>query len=206
VVTLALSDLVPEGVESDVGLALQDEQGGYLFFLAGTRHGCPPGALFYAGIGGHREAGEDWLACARREVKEEVGTDVELLPAPATWHVRHREPVQPIEVADEPRPLALYEMVHPPDTPRAGEVYRIVIYRARLCGTPRDLPAAELSGVMALTEEQVVRGLEGPVPVGELLQAGARWVAGPRLDPATRVYPIGTAFALAHILAASGHA
>ncbi|MBN1660709.1 MAG: NUDIX hydrolase [Anaerolineae bacterium] len=197
-----LVDLVPAGAEAGVGLALQDEQGRYLFFVAGTRHRCPPGELFYAGIGGHREAGEDWVACAHREAKEEVGVDVDLLPAPFTWHVLRDGLARQIEVADDPQPLALYEMVHPPGTPRAGEVYRIVIYCARLCGNPRDLPAEEVRGVIALTEQQVVRGLEGPVPVGDVLEAGAGWVAGEALDPATRLYPLGTAHALGRVLAA----
>jgi ADP-ribose pyrophosphatase YjhB (NUDIX family) len=70
-----LSDFAPEGAETGGGLALQDQRGGYLFFLAGTRHHCPQGELFYAGIGGHREAGEGWLECAHREANEEVGTD-----------------------------------------------------------------------------------------------------------------------------------
>lgn len=61
----SLADLVPEGAEAGVGLALQDAAGRYLFFLAGTRHGCPPGERFYAGIGGHREPGEDWATCPR---------------------------------------------------------------------------------------------------------------------------------------------
>jgi 8-oxo-dGTP pyrophosphatase MutT (NUDIX family) len=202
-VTPAIADLVPAGAEAGVGLALQDEQGRYLFFLAGTRHRCPPGELFYAGIGGHREEGEDWMACVRREAQEEVGTDVDVLPSPATWHVLHDGPARRIEVTDDPRPLALYEMVHPSGTPWAGAVYRIVIYRARLHGTPRDLPPEEVRGVIALTEEQVVRGLEGPVPVGELLEAGAGWVAGKALDPVLRLYPLGTARALGHVLAES---
>jgi hypothetical protein len=50
-----LSDFVPEDAESGVGLALQDERGGYVFFLAGRRHHCPAGELFYARIGGHWE-------------------------------------------------------------------------------------------------------------------------------------------------------
>jgi 8-oxo-dGTP pyrophosphatase MutT (NUDIX family) len=201
-----LSDLVRTDVEAGVGLALQDEQGRYLFFLAGTRHHCPPGELFYAGIGGHRDAGEDWAGCAHREAKEEVGVDVYLMPAPITWHVLRDGSVQPIEVVDDPRPLALYEMLHPPGTPRAGEVYRIVIYRARLHGTPGDLPPEEVRGVIALTGDQVVRGLEGAMAVGELLQAGAEWVAGQPLDPAMQVYPLGTARALGHVLRALGSA
>ncbi len=85
----AIADWVPASAESGVGLALQDEQGRYLFFLAGTRHRCPPGELFYAGIGGHREPGEDWLACAQREANEQVGTGIEIMSAPATWYVPH---------------------------------------------------------------------------------------------------------------------
>jgi 8-oxo-dGTP pyrophosphatase MutT (NUDIX family) len=206
----SLADLVPEGAEAGVGLALQDGAGRYLFFLAGTRHGCPPGERFYAGIGGHREAGEEWVACAHREAQEEVGVDVELLPAPTTWYLPHGSAPQRVEVADRPRPLALYEMVHPAGTPRAGELYRIVIYRARLGGPPRDLPPDEVGGVLALTAEQVVRGLEGPVSLGELLAAGAAWVAGPQpAGPAAlalRLYPLGTARALGHVLRELGHA
>ncbi|MGD8996575.1 MAG: NUDIX domain-containing protein, partial [Anaerolineae bacterium] len=127
----AIADFVPHGAEAGVGLALQDDEGRYLFFLAGTRHHCPPGELFYAGIGGHREAGEDWLACAHREAKEEVGTDIQILSAPTTWYVPHDGSVHQLDVVDRPRPFALYEMIHPSGTPRAGELYRIVIYDAR---------------------------------------------------------------------------
>lgn len=201
---ISLADLVPQGAEAGVGLALQDEPGRYLFFLAGTRHSCPPGERFYAGIGGHREPGEDWIACARREAREEVGTGVELLPAAATWYLPHGGTPRQVEVADWPRPLALYEMIHPPGTPRAGELYRIVIYDAHLDSPPRDLPPDEVGGVIALTPSQVVRGLEGPVSLGELLASGAAWVAGQMPEPALRLYPLGTARALGHVLCEVG--
>ena len=74
-----ISDFVPSGTESGVGLALRDEQGRYIFFLAGTRHSCPPDEIFYAGLGGHREAGESWVDCAYREAEEEIGTDVKII-------------------------------------------------------------------------------------------------------------------------------
>jgi hypothetical protein len=51
-------------------------------------------------------------------------------------------------------------MIHPPGAPRAGEVYRIVVYQARLRSLPRDLPEDEVLTVIALTRERVIRGPE----------------------------------------------
>jgi len=196
-----IADFAPDGVEAGVGLALQDDSGLYIFFLAGTRHRCPPGELFYAGIGGHREANEDWLMCAHREVKEEIGTDIDILPASATWYIPQQGPVQQIKLSDKPRPFAFYEMIHPPGTPRAGELYHIVIYRAHLHDTPRDLPPDELQAVIALTREQVIQGLERRPTLAELLNEGALLLAGEeRVDRQVRLYPLGTAAALAHVL------
>jgi 8-oxo-dGTP pyrophosphatase MutT (NUDIX family) len=193
-------DFAPDDCEAGVGLILQDEKARYLFFLAGTRHNCPPGELFYAGIGGHREIGEDWLECAHREATEEIGTDVEILSAATTWHIPQHGPVQQVELSDRPRPLALYEMIHPPGTPRLGELYRIVIFSARLSGLPRDLPPDEVQGVIALTKEQVIQGLECKPSLGELLGEGALLIAGGEdVDPQVRLYPLGTARALAQL-------
>jgi 8-oxo-dGTP pyrophosphatase MutT (NUDIX family) len=198
-----IADFTPANVETGVGLALQNDAGHYIFFLAGIRHVhlCPPGELFYAGIGGHREADEDWLTCAHREAKEEIGTDIDILPAPATWYIPFQGPVQQIEVDDDPCPLALYEMFNAPGTPRAGEPYHIIIYRAYLHTMPRNIPPDELQGIIALTKEQVVRGLERKPTLSELLNEGALLLTeGSYLDRQIRLYPLGTAIALAHIL------
>jgi 8-oxo-dGTP pyrophosphatase MutT (NUDIX family) len=200
-----IGDFAPDGVEAGVGLVLQDDRERYLFFLAGTRHHhCPPGELFYAGIGGHREAGEDWLECAHREANEEIGTDVEVVSASVTWYVPRQGPVQRVDLSDRPRPLTLYEMVHPPGTPREGGVYRIVIYRARLRGEPGELQLDEVQALIALTAEQVIRGLDSKPTLAELLENGASLVAGQgRLNSRLRIYPLGTARALAHVLLAT---
>lgn len=190
-------------MEAGVGLALQDAKGRYLFFLAGTRHHCPPGELFYAGIGGHRESNEDWLACAHREAHEEMGSDIEVISSPTTWYIPHSGVVRHLNVVDHPRPFALYEMIHLPGSKHAGEIYRLVIYKARLCGDPKHLPADELRGIIVLTEEQVYLSSDRRPTIAQLIEEGAAIIAeadGETIDWQTRVYPIGTAMALARIL------
>ncbi|RME50016.1 MAG: NUDIX domain-containing protein [Caldilineae bacterium] len=195
-----LSDFAPPGVERGVGLALQTDDGRYLFFLAGARHRCPPGECFYAGIGGHVERGEDWLACARREAWEEIHAEVDILPAETTWHIPRDGTAQPLQLDGVPPPLALYEMIHPPHTPRAGHRYRIVIFRAKLRGIPGPFPPDEVRGLLALTRQQVVRGAERRPTLAQLLAEGATLIAdGTTISSQTRLYPIGTAMALAHI-------
>ena len=153
------------------------------------------------GIGGHREVDEDWLTCAHREAKEEIRTDIEILPAPATWYIPQQGSVKQIKVSDKPRPLAFYELLYPPGTPRAGGLYHIVIYRAYLPNTPKGVPPDDLQGVIALTKEQVVRGPERRPTLTELLSEGALLLTEEvRIDRQTCLYPLGTAVALAHVL------
>ena len=196
-----IEEFAPEGVESGVGLAIQDELGRYLFFLAGPRHRCPPGELFYAGIGGHRKPGETWLACAEREAEEEIGTGVTLHSSPTTWHLPIRGSASSVALLDEPRPFALYEMIHPEGTPQAGDLYRLVVFYARLLKRPRELAPDEVSGVIALTAEQVIKGPDRKPTLGLLLEEGASVVLEPeKIDRQTYLYPLGTAVALACVL------
>ncbi len=196
-----LDYFVPQDCEAGVGLALEDGLGRYLFFLAGTRHHCPPGQLFYAGIGGHREPGESWEACAHREAQEEIGAKIELVSSPETWYVSKDGMVKRVFIQDQPTPLALYEMIHQPDAPKAGELYRIIIYRARLLSFPTDLQHDEVQGVIALTKHQIGSSLRRKPTFSRLLAEGAKVFAGAEsVDHETRLYPIGTAKALGLIM------
>jgi ribosomal protein S18 acetylase RimI-like enzyme/8-oxo-dGTP pyrophosphatase MutT (NUDIX family) len=197
-----IADFAPPEVEAGTGLALQDESGRYIFFLAGTRHNCPDGELFYAGIGGHREPGEDWLACVQREAREEIAAQVEIVPAEITWLLAAGQPAQALFLADRPRPLALYEMIHPPGTPHSGQLYRLIIFQARLVDQPQCPVPDEVQAVLALTPAQVKQGIERRPTLAELLVEGAEVLAvACPMDPQVKLYPLGTAEALARILA-----
>ena len=55
----ALADLIPIGTETGAALTLRDGERRFLFFIAVTKFRCAPGELFFAGIGGRLEPGED---------------------------------------------------------------------------------------------------------------------------------------------------
>jgi len=99
-----IGGFAPLGTEAGASLILRDEAGWYLFFLAGSRHRrqCPPGHVFYAGTGGHRERGEGWPACVRREAAEEIGSGVALDSSTETWYVPHQGTIDRLSLRDRP--------------------------------------------------------------------------------------------------------
>jgi 8-oxo-dGTP pyrophosphatase MutT (NUDIX family) len=114
-------DYLPENAEVGVGLALKDPNGNYLFFLAGSRHRLGASEIFYAGVGGHLEAGEDLLACGRREAKEEIGAEIVYESSNrAPLYISEGKTTTPMTVSDTIKPMAIFEMIHPAGSPKAG--------------------------------------------------------------------------------------
>lgn len=76
-----------------------------------------------------------------------------------------------------------------------------MIYKGLLRGKPQILQLDEVRAVIALKEGQVIRGLGSKPTVAKLLEEGAHLAAGEdNIDPQVRLYPIGTASALARVL------
>jgi hypothetical protein len=197
---LNLAALMRAEVESGTGLVLRDGNGRYLFALAGTRFACAPGELFYCGVGGHREEGEDWEACASREACEEIGTAVRLLSSDSTWYVPTGRDPERVRVQSSPAPRAVYEMPPLRDAASTALPYTLVIFEAELLGPP--VPnMVEVRALIALTREQVIAGLTRRLSIGRLVAEGAAMVgAAEEVNIDLRCYPVGTAVALGRIL------
>ncbi|MDT3414471.1 8-oxo-dGTP pyrophosphatase MutT (NUDIX family) [Brevibacillus aydinogluensis] len=193
---------VSNHAEIGVGLALLDEQEDYVFFLAGTRHKFTSNELFYAGIGGHLEPGEDLLSCGKREAMEEIGAEVHIQCSPVNpVYISKDKEIRTITMTDECKPLAISEMIHPSGSPREGEIYYLVIYQATLRSSLTHLKTDEVSGVIAMKKEQVKKGVFRRATLQTLVDEGARLIASsPHIQPDVIVYPIGTAEALSYYL------
>lgn len=197
-----LSDYIEGIAEIGVGLALKTDNQKYLFFLPGKKFVNMKNNMFYAGIGGHLEKGEDFVTCAKREVKEELDADIQLISSEKTWYMHSDGELENIQVEDKVKPVALYDMIHEEGTPKAGQLYRIIIFNAILSSEPKKLQKYEVGGVIALTREQVVKNVSCKTTLRELINEGADIVAGCKnLDfDDIYIYPIGTAKALGYIL------
>ena len=192
----SIEEFIPEGAESGASLVLR-YGGRLLFAVAGTKFDCPPGELFYMGIGGHRNCGEDLPSCARREALEELGVAVKLTDSQESWLVSAHRVESRLELSDSLRPMSLYMMTRDDE----ANTYYIAMYEASLSTTSFNLAVEEVAAVIALKPEQVVNGLSHRPTLRELIREGARIFASAQaLNDDVRLYPIGSAVALASVL------
>ena len=109
------------------------------------------------------------MDCAHREAREEIGAEIEIIPATQTWFLPADGNIRTIVVDDEegiPHPLAFYEMRHLPGGPGAGQLYRLVIFAARLLGSLTIPAPDEVSAVLALNRQQIMTSLERKPELG----------------------------------------
>lgn len=191
--------LLSEQAEIGVGLAIKFESR-YLFSIAGDKHSFKEDELFYAGIGGHLKPGENLIECGKREAKEEIGLVPQIISSNKTQYITKNKDIKKIEVENDIKPLAIYEMVHSERTAKAGELYHIVIYKAKLNEVPNQLKRDEVRSIIALTKDQLIKSKNKKIKLGKLKRSGAKVIAGrENVNNDLKLYPIGTARALAEI-------
>jgi len=200
-----INDCISLASETGSGLAIREPGGRYIFFLAAPRHKCSPNEMFFAGIGGHLKLGESWLECAQREAREELGSTVKIASSESSWYINDKEKIIPINLLDMPRPLILYEMIHPKGTQRSGKKYYIVIYKAYLAMLPTNISSYEMSGLIGLTQDQIIKALDKSSAIKDLIEQGALLICPIKnLNLKVKLYPLGTARALGLLLRQRG--
>jgi len=178
-----LSDLVSEGVV--VGTSLILRQDGR--FLYGVRPPQTEGSrqvIELTGIGGKVDDEDESPAVGvLREVEEEIGCDVRLLPSQETLFVRGPDQIERVALQGEEQPIAVVfrRFPTPPHHPwresGRGEIY-VVVFLAELEGQPRPVAELELPALLWLKPAHVVETARRDVPLRELLNSGAEVVEG----------------------------
>ena len=178
-----LSALVPEGMF--VGTSLILRQGGR--FLYGARPPQTEGPrqiIELTGIGGGMEdEDESPTACVLREVQEEIGCGVRLLPCRETLVVRGRDRVERVMLQGEERPVAVVfrRARTPPHQPWHEDSQReacLVVFLAELDGQPWPVTELELPALLWLRPAHVLETARQDVPLRRLLDSGAELVEG----------------------------
>jgi 8-oxo-dGTP pyrophosphatase MutT (NUDIX family) len=133
--------------------------------------------------GGLDEEDESPTAGVLREVEEEIGCDVRLLPCRETLVVRGPDRIERVALRGEGRPIALVfrRSRTPPHQPwresGQGEIC-VVVFLAELDGQPRPVAELELPALLWLKPAHILETARRDVPLRELLNSGAEAVEG----------------------------
>lgn len=188
-----LPDLLPEGIFVGTSLILRGprvslrSRGQLLYGVRPARPEASRLILELTGIGGAMEEKDQSLtAGALREVWEEIGCPVRLLPCDETLVVRGPNRVERVAVHGEERPAAVVfrhhrTPAHQPWHPNHHGEACLVVFLAELAGDPR--PAMELAALMWLRPEQVVEVAARDVAMRTLTDAGAELVERAEAPP-----------------------
>ena len=197
---------VSPDAERGAGLILQCG-GRYLFVLAGNRYRNAE-STFFAGIGGHLEAGETWLDCLRREAIEEIGAPVRVLDSETFYRITPDDRAiraTPLSPGAAPRPIAVVEIHIAADAPwnarRQPHSYFIAVFRGRLEIERRRTPV-DVDGLIYLPAPLVLASLTTRLTLGDLLDRGGELVEKEGTPRDIWVFPYGSARAMALLMRA----
>jgi 8-oxo-dGTP pyrophosphatase MutT (NUDIX family) len=158
-----------------------------------NRDHLPPGYergwLRVGGVGGGQEPGETIDACAAREAREELGTDVEIVSSPVTY-LAEADGSEEATAAADPAPLLVTRTSRPdpspfaPGLPAGHDVYG-GIFLARAVGVP--VPSDDVAALL-LGRPADWPLLTGEPTIAEVVAAGVGLIERDPLPPETRLW------------------
>jgi hypothetical protein len=183
---LQLRDLVPNNIFVGTSSIIRRGER-FLYGIRPPKQGVDYTIFELTGIGGSLERfDESYSAGLLREAQEEIGCQIDIVPAAETIVVYALEDVRSLPLDGEERPAAVVFRQHrtPPHQPwhpqNQGPAC-LIVFLAELMGSPR--PVMELPYLIWLPAEQILETARRDVPLHELLAAGAELVAEPQGRP-----------------------
>jgi 8-oxo-dGTP pyrophosphatase MutT (NUDIX family) len=169
--------LIPAGCFIGTSLILPD-QGLFLFGIRPPKRVNGDVIMEITGIGGGLEPGDETVFDgARREAREEIGTEVRLAASDDTLIVYSREQHSWVRAAGEARPAALVfrgyrtPVHHPWHHSHQGQA-ALIVFWASMLGRPT--PCGELPALIWLSPQQILDTSLEDIPLAALTSAGAR--------------------------------
>lgn len=130
-------------------------------------------------LGGHVEAGEDSISCARREIREEASVEIMIADSPATYYMRDwgTKTGQVIEGGLYQNPILICG-----NEERATVLFLAYTEEALI-------PATETQGILLLNEKEIQLLCGGEVTLCEYIAQGGQLLQNVEMDPNLKLQP-----------------
>ncbi|HBL48924.1 MAG TPA: hypothetical protein DDZ65_01580 [Firmicutes bacterium] len=149
-------------------------------------------------IGGSIETGEGPLQALRREAREEIGVEIDILPAPGMLIVNTDNSVEDAANPEQYKGVAIQWYGDRPDY--ADSIILSYLGTARTKPVPEDLP-----GIILAQPRDLLRTLRESLTLAELRQSGIELISRVSLPDHAKLAPRGTAKRLFYLMEHAPH-
>ena len=192
-----LQELIPQGAPVAVASIVRHHQ--FFVFVVPQRYSDRRDKeVPFHGIGGKRMPGEELTAALHREVKEEVGVGITIIPSDRTRFLSSGVEIDPIKVTNEPKPYCVYRRSREVDPNFEEEdVLWLIGYEAELKAKNFLKPRSEAAALVYLTGDALRKCIHERVTYQQIndLGDGSRIILreGYIFDLNRRAIPVGLA-------------